>query len=244
MSELRERVLTDTPQAAFSAALAAARTREPGAALLLAQMYMEGKGVVPDPESALLWYTVAAGDGDRLAMNMVGRCHELGLGTSADPALAATWYRLAAEHGLDWGMYNYANLLATGRGVGADPRRAFELYLQAAGMGHAKSMNLVGRHLEEGIATDSDPIAAVDWYRRAAVAGDFRGQASYASILLQRGDVDQACGWLERALEHGSPNFLSKTLPELAAAAEPRLRELASRHAERIAAVTDARDQP
>jgi len=234
MSDLRERVLSDAPEAAFSAALEAARARVPGAAQLLAQMYMDGKGTSPDAEAALLWYTVAASDGDRLAMNMVGRCHELGLGTPPDATLAATWYRLAGEQGLDWGLYNHANLLATGRGVNADAPRAFQLYLQAASMGHAKSMNLVGRYLEEGTVTAPDPTAALAWYQRSAEAGDFRGQASYASVLLQRGQVEEACAWLASALATGSPSFMAATLPALAASPEPRVRALAMAHAGRL----------
>lgn len=193
---------------------------------LLAQMYMEGKGVQPDAASALHWYTVAASQGDRLAMNMVGRCHELGQGTVADPAMAAVWYRRAAEHGLDWGMYNHANLLATGRGVPQDRARAFALYSQAAQLGHAKSMNLVGRHLEEGWETPADPQAALRWYRKSAEAGDFRGQASYASILLQHGDVEQAAHWLQRALRTGSPSFLAHIVPTLAQSQHAAIRSL------------------
>ncbi|MBO9716619.1 MAG: sel1 repeat family protein [Pseudoxanthomonas sp.] len=223
--------LRTTPEGAFGAVLEAARAGQVPAQSLLAQMYMEGKGVARDAEAALLWYAVAANNGDAMAMNMLGRCHELGEGTAIDFVLAATWYRRAADSGLDWGMYNHANLLATGRGVARDEARALELYTRAAGLGHAKSMNLLARHLEDGLETGADPQAALDWYRRSAEAGDFRGQANYASILLQKGEVAQATHWLRQALAHGSPSFMAHIVPELAASPHPQIRELVSHQA-------------
>ncbi len=123
-------------------------------------------------------------------------------------------------------MYNLANLLATGRGVAQDRRQALALYTRAAHLGHAKSMNLLARHLEDGLETARDPQAALDWYRRAAEAGDFRGQANYASILLQQARIDEALHWLRLALAHGSPAFMAHIVPQLAASPHPRVRAL------------------
>jgi len=221
--------LRAAPEAAYGAVRQAAQAGQVAAQLALAQMFMEGKGVARDPQAGLMWYSVAASNGSATAMNMAGRCHELGEGTAADPSLAAAWYRRAADAGLDWGMYNLANLLATGRGVGKDVARALALYTQAAQLGHAKSMNLLARHLEEGLETPRDPQAALAWYRRSAESGDFRGQANYASILLQQGQVRQAAGLLRQALAHGSPSFLARIVPELAASPHPQIRELVAR---------------
>ena len=80
--------------------------------------------------------------------------------------------------------------------------------------------------MEEGLETKPDPPAALHWYRRSAEAGDFRGQANYASILLQAGDIDQAVHWLQQALAHGSPAFMAHIVPALAASTHPRIREL------------------
>ncbi len=225
-TEALARQLPESPQAAFAKALQAARAGQVPAQMLLAQMYAEGKGNDADAALALLWYSVAASNGNALAMNMAGRCHELGLGTAADASLAAAWYRRAAEAGLDWGMYNYANLLATGRGGVQDKATALALYSKAAHMGHAKSMNLLARHLEEGWETARDRQAALAWYRRSAKAGDFRGQASYASILIEQGDIQQARHWLQLALAQGSPSFLAHIVPTLAASPHAPIREL------------------
>lgn len=217
----------------FCAVLSAAKTGDAAAQVLLAQMYMEGKGVGRNPEEAVLWYALAANLGEGMAMNMLGRCHEQGIGTPISNELAAVWYQRAAESGLDWGMYNYANLLSTGRGVQQDRPKALGLYRRGAEMGHAKSMNLLARHLEEGWETTRDPDAALYWYRRSAEEGDFRGQASYASILLQQGNEDEAVRWLQVALDSGSPSFLSVVLPELLASGLPRISDLARKYAHR-----------
>ena len=128
-------------------------------------------------------------------------------------------------------MYNLANLLATGRGVSRDVAAALALYRRAAHLGHAKSMNLLARHLEEGLETGRDPQAALAWYRRSAESGDFRGQANYASILLQHGQVEQAADLLRQALAQGSPAFMAHIVPELAASTHPQIRALVAHRA-------------
>ncbi|MER2178473.1 MAG: tetratricopeptide repeat protein, partial [Stenotrophomonas maltophilia] len=171
-----------------------------------------------------------------------GRCLARGRPTPVNLALAAVWYRQATDAELDWGLYNLANLLGTGRGVARDERAAFELYLRAARLGHAKSMNLVGRCLEDGVGVAADPAAAPAWYRRSAEAGDFRGQASLASVLLAAGDVEGAADWLQRALVHGSPSFLAHLRPTLAASPHPSIRAVAAQVPNMTLHVVDDRD--
>jgi len=207
--------------------LAAARAGDVEAQALFAQMRIEGKGIALDAVDALHWYSLAANSGHVLAMNMLGRCHELGTGTPPNDELAAAWYRKAARHGLDWGMYNFAHLLATGRGVKQDRAQAFLWYRRAAELGHAKSMNFVGRFYEEGWDVETDREAAFDWYRRSAEGGDFRGQASYAAALIDRGRVDEAVTWLRLALASGTPAFLQKLHDEIAMSPHALVRALA-----------------
>lgn len=220
-------LLASGPEQALLQLAGRAAQGQPAAQWALAQALLEGRACQADPATAVAWLERAANAGLAPAMNLLGRCHELGHGTAANPGLAAVWYRQAARRGLDWGMYNLANLLATGRGVEADPAGAFALYAQAAAIGHAKSMNLVGRCLEEGQGVAADPAAAVHWYQRAAQAGDFRGQAAWASVLVERGQVQAALPWLQRALASGSPAFRRTVLPQLAASVHPQLRHLA-----------------
>lgn len=230
----------DAVASALVALRAAAQAGDAGAQALYAQALAEGRGVARDAVEALHWYALAANGGHAEAMNMLGRCHELGIGTAADAQLAAAWYRRAAATGSPWGMYNLAQLLGAGRGVAQDRARALAWYRRAAERGHAKSMNMLGRHYDEGWAVERDAAAAADWYRRAAHAGDFRGQVSHASLLMQRGDADEAVLWLRRAAETATPAFLERLStdlqrsPHAAMRAEAAaLREAAARNARR-----------
>ncbi|HEY0230388.1 MAG TPA: tetratricopeptide repeat protein [Dokdonella sp.] len=205
---------------------AAARAGDVDAQALYAQMFAEGRGVAADAGEAVYWYTLAGNSGHALAMNMVGRCHELGRGTPVNLELAAAWYRKAAQAGLDWGLYNYAQLLRRGQGVKPDRAQALALYRRAAALGHAKSMNLIGRYYDEGWEVERDPAVAIEWYRKAAIGGDFRGQTSYASILAAQGELVAAAQWLRRAATTATPAFLQRLAADLAQSPHAQLREI------------------
>jgi TPR repeat protein len=220
-------MLEESPASAARAILSAAQANIVDAQALLGQILLDGTGIKRDPALALVWFQIAARRGHAMAQNMAGRCHEHGWGCEPDAAKAAEHYRLAAEDGLDWGFYNYGNLLATGRGVNKDQARALACYRKAAELGHAKSMNLVGRYLEEGLCCERDLAAAHDWYRRSAENGDFRGQFSHASVLVDHGRVDEALRWFQSALELGNLNFLRVSRNALVLSSRAEVRALA-----------------
>ena len=88
-------------------------------------------------------------------------------------------------------------------------------------------MNLVGRYLEEGWEVAADPLEAREWYRQSAEAGDFRGQASHAQVLLGQGRIDEAIDWFKRAIASGSPSFLSHVGTDLARSSHASIRAIA-----------------
>ncbi|MFJ7884238.1 tetratricopeptide repeat protein [Pseudomonas sp. NPDC096917] len=227
-------MLAQNPARAAQAILMAAKHGIVEGQALLGQILLDGRGIERDVALAFRWFGIAAEGGHLMARNMLGRCLEHGWGCTADARAAATHYRLAAEAGLDWGLYNYANLLATGRGVEQDHGAAFSLYLAAAQSGHAKSMNLVGRYLEVGVHCARDYEAACLWYKRSAQGGDFRGQFSYASVLLEAGNVDLAVQWFRRALHEGNLNFLRVGYQTLLHAQPVEVRELSTEYKKRI----------
>jgi TPR repeat protein len=234
-------MLEESPARAAQAILIAAREGVLDAQALLGQILLDGQGIAQDQPLALRWFEIAAQRGHLMARNMLGRCHEHGWGCSADVSTAAKHYRAAAEAGLDWAMYNYANLLATGCGVAKDPLQALNLYRHAAELGHAKSMNLLGRYLEEGQVCPADPQTAYDWYRRSAIGGDFRGQFSYAAVLADEGNIEEALIWLRAALVGGNLNFLRVASQSLLNAPNPQIRQLAAVYQQRMAQMSDGR---
>ena len=237
-------MLNESPSRAAQAILIAAREGVLDAQALLGQILLDGQGIEQDQPLAVRWFGIAAQRGHLMARNMLGRCHEHGWGCVADATVAAQHYRVGAEAGLDWAMYNYANLLATGRGVIEDQLQALALYRRAAELGHAKSMNLLGRYLEEGRVCPADPVGAVDWYRRSATGGDFRGQFSYAAVLADEGNVEEALVWLRKALAGGNLNFLRVASQTLLSAVNPHIREMAALYHQRVVQMSDERSVP
>jgi TPR repeat protein len=235
-------LLAGEPREAARTILAAAETGLADAQVMLGQILLEGRGIQRDPELAIRWFRIARAQGNAMAHNMLGRCLEHGWGCDQDLATAAHEYSEAAKLGLDWGLYNLANLLATGRGVMQNQAHAFELYRQAAELGHAKSMNLLGRYLEEGLVVPADSAAAWAWYRRSAEAGDFRGQFSYAAVLISQQRWDEARHWLTQALSLGHLKFLRKARDELLAAKIAPIADITAAYAARCAEVGDHSD--
>ncbi|SHN26912.1 hypothetical protein SAMN05216593_12035 [Pseudomonas asturiensis] len=236
-------MLEESPAQAAKAILAAATQGNIEAHALLGQILLDGSGIQRDPPLAMTWFTIAARQGHAMARNMLGRCFEHGWGCVPDLKQAALHYRLAAEQGLDWGLYNLGNLLATGRGVEQDHAQALTCYRKAANLGHAKSMNLLGRYLEEGIQGQRDLPAAHEWYRRSAEGGDFRGQFSYASVLAEQGDIEQAVAWLKKALTGGNLNFLRVGCKALLDAKHPDIQRMAVDYFQRAAAIGEEQDR-
>ncbi|HCS42621.1 MAG TPA: hypothetical protein DIW52_07310 [Pseudomonas sp.] len=234
-------MLNESPARAAQAILIAAREGVLDAQALLGQILLDGQGIERDQPLAVRWFEIAANGGHLMARNMLGRCHEHGWGCAADASVAARHYRIAADAGLDWALYNYANLLATGRGVIEDQQQALGLYHRAAELGHAKSMNLLGRYLEEGQVCPADPQAARDWYRRSAVGGDFRGQFSFAAVLTDEGNIEEALVWLRKALAGGNLNFLRVASKALLSAPNLHVREFATLYHQRMVQMSDER---
>jgi TPR repeat protein len=236
-------LLAGEPRKAARIILAAAETGLADAQVMLGQILLEGRGIQRDAGLAVRWFRIARAHGNSMAHNMLGRCLEHGWGCDPNPSLAAAEYRKATEQGLDWGMYNLANLFATGRGVAQDQAQALRLYRQAADLGHAKSMNLVGRYLEEGLVVPTDQAAAWDWYRRSAEAGDFRGQFSYAAVLINQQRWQEARHWLAQALSLGHLRFLRKARDELVAARIEAIADIAAAYAVRCAEIGEQSDR-
>ena len=142
------------------------------------------------------------------------------------PQAAFDAVRQAAQAGQVPAQLALAQMHMDGKGTPADPHTALMWYAVAASNGSAAAMNMAGRCHELGQGTPVDCGLAAAWYRRSAESGDFRGQANYASILLQHGQVEQAADLLRQALAQGSPAFMAHIVPELAASTHPQIRAL------------------
>ncbi|MEZ2296376.1 tetratricopeptide repeat protein [Variovorax sp. RCC_210] len=222
-----EAILNGPAAPAVTWITAAARENNAQAQAVLGQWLLDGRGMERNASAAFAWFQRAAAQGHAMAANMAGRCLEHGWGTAENHAEAVRLYRQSADGGLDWGMYNLANMLATGRGVALDQPQAFDWYRRAAELGHARSMNMVGRYLEEGLVVAQDTVRAFALYRQSAEAGDFRGQFSYASMLLEQGQVDAAVQWFERIADSAPAVHIERIARQLSASPEPKVQQVA-----------------
>ena len=68
----------------------------------LADLYLNGLGVAPDPAAAALWYRRAAEAGDPVAQLNLGDLYARGLGVPRDRVEAVAWLALAACQGKAW----------------------------------------------------------------------------------------------------------------------------------------------
>jgi len=189
------------------------------------QMLLDGRGVKPDPATALSWFLAAARQDHAMGMNMAGRCLDQGWGAPVDKAAAVAWFQRAAEAGLDWGMYNYASALGLGAGVARDEQAAVAWFEAAARLGHVKSINFLGGFYEEGRLKPRDLELARACYARAADGGDFRGQFNLARLLAEDGHVDDALELIALAREASPPGFRAIMAQYLRASPIPALRQ-------------------
>lgn len=222
-----ESLLSTSPTAAAAYLQAHAKRGEPAAQTLLAQLCLDGHGLPRSAEEARYWFARAAHEGQPMAMNMLGRCHENGWGGPVDNLLAAIWFKRAAEAGLDWGLYNYAHCLAHGRGVPRDPPAALATFARAVELGHGRAMHFLGQYYEHGWVVPMDRARAFDLYRRAAATGDYRGLASWASVLVEQGRPEDALPLLQKALDQAPKAYRAELLRQLQGSGEPRLQALA-----------------
>ena len=216
--------LSGSPEQRTALVRAAAEAGVAEAQATYGQMLLDGG----DQREGLRWFSLAAGQGHVMAMNMVGRCYDLGWGVPIDKARAAAWYEAAARRGLDWGMYNYATLLALGDGVAEDRSAALDWLRKAAAMGNAKAINFVGSFHEDGWVVERDMRAAAGCYARAAAGGDFRGHFNHARMLIADGRVEEALVEIRHAAAKGTARFRRQMADYLTRSELPLLRAAAA----------------
>jgi uncharacterized protein len=83
----------------------------------LGAMYAEGKGVVQDDATAMMWFQRSANLGNADAQYNVGASYAEGAGVAKNIDEAAKWFRRAAEQGMPYAQINLGLLYAAGRGV-------------------------------------------------------------------------------------------------------------------------------
>lgn len=76
-----------------------AANNDPRGQHALAMMYLRGKGVSPDPDTAMAWFQKAADQGHVSAMLQIGKMFQAGKVIERDLAAAHRWFAIAEAHG-------------------------------------------------------------------------------------------------------------------------------------------------
>ena len=153
-----------------------------------------------------IWQQLAM-DGDRDAMNSVGRLFQVGQGVEQDHEAAIYWFTQAAEMGLDTAQYNLARHYDKGWGVPVDHALAVEWYSKSAAQGYDRAQLAMGIKLVKGEGIDTNLQAAREWYLLAAQNGNRAAQFNLGTMLRkgQGGEANpvEAVYWYRRSASQG-----------------------------------------
>jgi len=168
--------------------------------------------------------SIAAKNGDPLALFEIGARYTEGRGVPNDFAEAAKWYRLSADRGFAVAQYRLANFLEKGTGVAPDIAEAKRYYEMAANAGNASAMHNLAVIYASGKDGAQDYAKAVEWFTKAADYGVSDSQFNLA-ILSARGngtaqDLVASYKWFAIAAKGGDTDAAQKR-DEVANALKP-----------------------
>lgn len=187
----------------------AAERGDADAAMKLAVIYANGKGVEKNRETALEWLRRAADLGSaesQLALSGLYLWGSAGL-VEKDIDKSVMWLRKAANQGNMRAQMTLAFWLDNGFVLTESKSEAARWYLEAAKKGNPEAQFSIGEAYSSGAGVTKDPVAAATWYRRAADQGYIDAQRRLGDMYRHgRGvamDAAESLNWYRRAAERG-----------------------------------------
>jgi TPR repeat protein len=153
--------------------------------------------------------TRRAGDGDPVAMTLLGDLYSNGYGIPKDDKKALAWFSLAADRNEKQAIFALAMAKFAGRGTAQDMPEAAALLERAAKLGHvAAAYNLALLYLD-GQSVRPDMARAAALLRGAADAGSPEAQYALATLYKEGNGVPKdpgaAAKLLAAATRGGNP---------------------------------------
>lgn len=156
---------------------AAAANGFPGAKILLAQWYVEGKIVPRDAEKGFECMREAAVWGDPEAQCYLSDYYEDGTGTQKNPQLALEWSRRAASLGYAPAEQRMGEACLTARyGAAWNQDEGIQWITRAAEHGQRSAQEVLGVMYLSGLLVKRDEEAGRRWLSRAAEGGSGAGK--------------------------------------------------------------------
>jgi TPR repeat protein len=196
---------------AFKLLSAAADANDIDGQLLLAILYSEGDGTLPDDALAAFWLKKAAQAGSQQAQRALPMAEQNVARHKKEIDEAAsklTEVRASAETGNTESQRILANYFIEGIGVSPEANSAIEWYKKAAQAGDAIAMKMMGVIYDKGRGVTVDYIEAVKWFKAAAEQGNAEAQynigvLTYDGYGTQR-NVEEGKAWMRRAADQGN----------------------------------------
>ena len=121
---------------------------------------------------------------------------------TADPYWDLAWHGRVASYGDPDSQFFVAQVYEQGKLVPQNIPKAIEFYQKAAAQDHVEAMHQLAKIL---------PTESEKWYLMAANLGDPQAQLKLSQIYEERGDLENAVIYLERALKILFPNTTDLT---------------------------------
>ena len=138
-----------------------------------------------EPQTAIHWFSVAAGKGNPIGLVNYGQMLKKGLGVDRpDQATAASLFQKAADQGDIAGKYELAVCYLNGHGVTADQKHAVELYLEAAYGGDSRAMVELGFCYSQGLGVAKNPNTAFQWFSKGDEKGNLEATANLGVLYM------------------------------------------------------------
>ena len=144
------------------------------AQLTLGYMYLYGdetSQITPDYKKSFEYYSMAAEQGDNIAINNLGSLYYSGIGTEKNMSKAAELFAIAADKGNEESALNLGFLYLSGNGVKQDNRKAMDYFVQAGQKGNLAAQFMLGYAYYRGFIVPQDYKRAFALMKDAAKAG-------------------------------------------------------------------------
>jgi hypothetical protein len=189
----------------------------PDAQFALGLMYVNGKGVEKDPNTAAQWFLKAARQNHLEAQYRIGEMYKEGFGVQPNLKKAKAWLSKAANSGMRKASRALEDILKAeeqkilDHELKALKNSPIYPYLFSATQGNLEAKYKVGLMYIEGKKTPKDVTEGIRWLQNAAHHNHTLAQLTLGKIYLEGSyhvekDYYMAMKWLEKAAAKGEPD--------------------------------------
>ncbi len=194
---------------ALSLALERAKTGDPEAMTLAAEILSRGLGIAQDLDQAAVLYSKAAEKGVLEAQFQTALFLLEGKHLDKNEVKAKTYLEKAVAGGHLMATFNLAQLTLSKAGSDPERKKAYDLFLTAANAGLPDAQYAVSQFLANGTGgVPFDEAKAREWLEKAARQNYDTAMLDYASWLIDgiggKKDYPAGFAWMKRAAESGN----------------------------------------